>query len=161
MSYFQSSFLSVYSYVPTVPIIYEWEIPDLHRNILIIKTKSLFVDFSDKLTSNNFSGVKKDFRFCEKSEKLSLMRLWVAVKVGPDPRFLLLLKKVLDAVENNHSRSMRFLCLSVRVSRCNVERSFDVSLLNDESSNAFHHKKLKYCSLRIIQKEWNFYKGIS
>ena len=61
--------------MPTVPIFYEWEITDTHRNIFIDKTYSLFVDLSDKLISNNFSGVKMDFRFRKKSEQLALMIL--------------------------------------------------------------------------------------
>ena len=33
----------------------------------------MFVDLSDKFISNNFSGVKMDFRFPKKSEQLALM----------------------------------------------------------------------------------------
>ena len=50
----------------TVLTLYEWEIPNLQRYIFIVKTQSLFVRVSDKLISNNFSDVKKDFRFHKK-----------------------------------------------------------------------------------------------
>ena len=59
--------------MPTVPIFYEWEIPDLHRSIFIVKTQSLFIYLSYKLISKNFSGIKMDFRFREKSQQLALM----------------------------------------------------------------------------------------
>ena len=72
--------------MPTVPIFYEWEIPDSHRNIFIVKTLSLFVDLSDKLISNIFSGVKINFRFRKKSEQLAVgayayMLLEVSMKI--------------------------------------------------------------------------------
>ena len=51
----------------------EWEIPDSHQNIFIVKTELLFVDLTDKLISNIFSGVKMDFRFLKKSEQLALI----------------------------------------------------------------------------------------
>ena len=70
---FFSSILHNVSYVPTVPIFYECEIPDSHRNIFIVKTELLFVDLIDNLISNNFSCVKMDFRFRKKSEQLALM----------------------------------------------------------------------------------------
>ena len=60
--------------MPIVLIFYEWEIPDSHRNILIVKTQSLFVDLNGKLISNNFSGVKMDFRCRKKTEHLALMK---------------------------------------------------------------------------------------
>ena len=53
---------------PTVPIFYEWEIPDSRQKIYIFKIQSLYVDLNGKLISNNFSGVKMDFRFHKKSE---------------------------------------------------------------------------------------------
>ena len=54
--------------MPTFPIFYECEIPDVHRNIFIVNTHSLFVHLIDTVISNNFSGVKIDFRFRKKSE---------------------------------------------------------------------------------------------
>ena len=39
----------------------------------MVKTHFLFADLCDKLTSNNFSGVKMDFRFRRKSEQLALV----------------------------------------------------------------------------------------
>ena len=59
--------------MPTVPIFYEWEIPDSPRNIFIVKTELLFVNLIDNLIFNNFSGVEVDFRFHKKSEQLALM----------------------------------------------------------------------------------------
>ena len=50
-----------------------YKIPDSHRNIFIVKTRSLFVDLSSKLISNIFSGVKIDFLFHKKLEQLALM----------------------------------------------------------------------------------------
>ena len=47
--------------MPTLPFFYEWEITDSHRNIFIVKTQSLFADLSDKLISNKFSGVNREF----------------------------------------------------------------------------------------------------
>ena len=44
-------------------VFYECEIPNSHRNVFIVKTQFLFVDLTDKLISNNFSGAKEDFRF--------------------------------------------------------------------------------------------------
>ena len=54
------------AFTPTVPIFYEWENPDLNRKIFIVKTYTLFVDLSDILISNIFSGVKMDFHFRKK-----------------------------------------------------------------------------------------------
>ena len=59
--------------MPTVPIFYECEIPDLHWNIFIVKAEFLFVDLTGKLISNYFSGMKMNFRFCKKTEQLGLM----------------------------------------------------------------------------------------
>ena len=50
------------------------EIPDLHWNIFIVKSQSLFVNLSDKLISNNFSGEKIYFRVHKKSEQLVVMK---------------------------------------------------------------------------------------
>ena len=68
----------------TVVIFYEREIPDSYQNIFIVKTQSYFVDFSDKLISNNFFGVKMDFHFHthththkKKMEQLVLMLLLI------------------------------------------------------------------------------------
>ena len=49
--------------MPTIPIFYEKEIPNSHRNIFIVKIQSLFVDLRGKLISNNFFSRKMDFRF--------------------------------------------------------------------------------------------------
>ena len=62
--------------MPTVLIFYEWEIPDSHRYIFIVKTQSLFVDLNHKLISDKFSGVKTDFRFDKKSEQLALVYMY-------------------------------------------------------------------------------------
>ena len=44
------------------------------QNIFIVKTQLVtLADLSHKLISNNFSGVKMDFRFRKKSEQLALM----------------------------------------------------------------------------------------
>ena len=51
----------------TVPIFYEREIPESHRNIFVVKSKFLFVDLRNNFTSNNFNGMKMDFRLREKS----------------------------------------------------------------------------------------------
>ena len=59
----------------TVPIFYEGEISNSHPNTFIVKTESLFAHLSGKLISNNFSGVKIDFRFHKKSEQLALMAI--------------------------------------------------------------------------------------
>ena len=59
--------------MPTVPISYECEIPDLHRDNFIVKTQFLFVDLTGKLISNSFSGVKIDFHFHKNSEQLAHM----------------------------------------------------------------------------------------
>ena len=61
--------------MPTVPIFYEYEIPDSYRNIFVVKTQLMLVDFSDKLISNNFSHVKTVFRFHKKSEQLALIHI--------------------------------------------------------------------------------------
>ena len=50
----------------TVPFFYECEILNLHRDIFIVKTQFLIVDLTHKLISNNFFGVKMDFRFRKK-----------------------------------------------------------------------------------------------
>ena len=57
----------------TVPIFYEWEIPDSHRNTFIVKTQSLFPDLGHKLISNNFSGVNWEFLIRKKTEELAPM----------------------------------------------------------------------------------------
>ena len=61
--------------MPTVPIFYQWEIPDLQRNFFIVKAQSWFDDLIGKLTSNIFSGEKLDFCFHIKSEQLALMMI--------------------------------------------------------------------------------------
>ena len=61
--------------MPTVPIYYDWEIPDSHRNIFIV-----LVDLTGKLISNIFSGVKLDFRFHKKLEQMTLMEWWLLNK---------------------------------------------------------------------------------
>ena len=66
--------------MPSVPIFYEREISDSHRNILIAKAYSLFVFLSHKLISNNFSGVEMDFRFRKKSKQLPLMLYAICAK---------------------------------------------------------------------------------
>ena len=60
--------LNIYR-LPTVPIFLEWQISDSHRNIFIVITQSAFLYLSDKLISNNFSGLKMDFHFRKKSEQ--------------------------------------------------------------------------------------------
>ena len=61
--------------MPILPIFYEWEISDSHRNIIIVKTELLFVDLIDNLISNNFFCVKMDFRFRKKMEQLARMQI--------------------------------------------------------------------------------------
>ena len=60
--------------MPTVPISYECEIPDLHRDNFIVKTQFFFVDLTGKLISNSFSGMKMDFCFYKK--QLTLMAVY-------------------------------------------------------------------------------------
>ena len=67
--------LDIKSSVPTVPMFYERETPDSHRNIFIIKTLSLVIDSTGKLISNIFSGVKMNFCFQKISEESVLMQL--------------------------------------------------------------------------------------
>ena len=72
-------FIYVISYMPTVLIFYERDIPESHRNTFIVKTQLLFVNLRDNFISNNFSGMKMDFCFRKKSEQLALMVMYIKV----------------------------------------------------------------------------------
>ena len=59
--------LDCITYVPTLPIFYEWEIPDSHLIIFIVKTQLLFVYLTYKLISNIFFRCENGFSHSQKT----------------------------------------------------------------------------------------------